>query len=244
LVLGDWKAESQGSRSGYEAVCRFNPAVICRSAYRIPEPWDRNFNKGFRVSVVLADTAPRSFVDADANKPSPAIVIHNEGSSASIPAIGSLIGPDGKWKLPPSGPSPAIVPFDAAQAKQHQESWAKHLGVPVEITTSIGMKLVLIPPGEFEMGSPKELLEEESRLHRDDKMYRYVLLGEEQRHRARITKPFWLGATVVTQEDYQRVMGKNPSGFSAMGEMSFMVAGQDTRRLPVENVSLCDAVEF
>ena len=33
--------------------------------------------------------------------------------------------------------------------------------MPVEITNSIGMKLVLIPPGEFKMGSPKELIEEE-----------------------------------------------------------------------------------
>ena len=52
--------------------------------------------------------------------------------------------------LPPSPPS---MP---TKAKQHQEAWAKHLGVPVEQTNSIGMKLVLIPPGEFEMGSTPE----------------------------------------------------------------------------------------
>ena len=56
----------------------------------------------------------------------------------------------------PTGPEPprAVAPFDAEKAKEHQEAWAKHLGVPVEITNSIGMKLVLIPPGEFMMGSP------------------------------------------------------------------------------------------
>ena len=37
--------------------------------------------------------------------------------------------------------------------EEHQEAWAKHLGVPVEYTNSIGMKFVLIPPGEFMMGS-------------------------------------------------------------------------------------------
>ena len=37
--------------------------------------------------------------------------------------------------------------------------------MPVEITNSIGMKLVLIPPGEFQMGSPKELIEEELKAH-------------------------------------------------------------------------------
>ena len=62
-----------------------------------------------------------------------------------------------------TGPAPplAIAPFDAATAQEHQESWAKHLGVSVEVANSIGMKLVLIPPGEFEMGSEKELIEEE-----------------------------------------------------------------------------------
>ena len=68
-------------------------------------------------------------------------------------------------ETPPGAPPPAVAPFDAKKAKEHQEAWAKHLGVPVEITNSIGMKLVLIPPGEFQMGSPKELIEEELKTH-------------------------------------------------------------------------------
>ena len=61
----------------------------------------------------------------------------------------------------PQCPSPAVAPFDAAKAKEHQEAWAKHLAVPVEQTNSIGMKLVLIPPGEFDMGStPEEIASE------------------------------------------------------------------------------------
>ncbi len=50
----------------------------------------------------------------------------------------------------PIGPTPplATAPFDAAQAKVHQEAWAKHLGLPVEFTNGIGMKFRLIPPGE------------------------------------------------------------------------------------------------
>src|SRR5205807_9407968 len=53
-------------------------------------------------------------------------------------------------------PPPAVAPFDAAQAKAHQEAWAKHLGVPVEFTNSIGMELRLIPPGDFLMGTDRE----------------------------------------------------------------------------------------
>ena len=61
--------------------------------------------------------------------------------------------PAAPWNLPAGAPPPAIAPFDAKKAKEHQAAWAKHLGVPVEMTNSIGMKFVLIPPGEFDMGS-------------------------------------------------------------------------------------------
>ncbi len=40
-------------------------------------------------------------------------------------------------------------PIRCCAIPRHQEAWAKHLGVPVEQTNSIGMKLVLIPPGLF-----------------------------------------------------------------------------------------------
>ena len=82
------------------------------------------------------------------------------------------------------------------------------------------------------MGSPKELIEEELRLHGGDGWYRDHLPGEAPQHRVRITKPYWLGVTEVTQEEYQRVMGSNPSKFQG-----------DPKR-PVEQVSWDDAVEF
>ena len=77
-----------------------------------------------------------------------------------------------------------MAPFGEAEAKRHQAAWASHLKSPVEVTNSIGMKFVLIPVGEFLMGSP-EL--EEGR--KDD----------EQLHRVRITKPFYPGVYEVTQ---------------------------------------------
>ena len=99
-----------------------------------------------------------------------------------------------------------------------------------EITNSIGMKLVLIPAGEFMMGSP----DADPNAGSDEK----------PAHRVQITKPFYMGVYEVTQGEYERVMGKNPSHFSANGGGKEKVVGQDTTRYPVENVSWEDAVAF
>jgi formylglycine-generating enzyme required for sulfatase activity len=59
-----------------------------------------------------------------------------------------------------------------------------------------------------------------------------------------ITRPFCLGACEITQDEYQRVMGANPSKFSPQGQGRQGVAGLDTARYPVESVSWQEAVEF
>jgi len=99
-----------------------------------------------------------------------------------------------------------------------------------EISNSIGMKLVLVPAGEFRMGSPNS---EEGRSG-----------YEGPQHKVRITKPFYMGKYEVTQGEFQEVMGRNPSRFSTRGENKWQVSGMDTNRFPVENVSWNDAVEF
>src|SRR5262249_43483756 len=48
---------------------------------------------------------------------------------------------------------------DEMQARSHQEAWARHLGVDLEITNCVGMKLRLIPPGQFTMGTSEEQVE-------------------------------------------------------------------------------------
>jgi len=142
----------------------------------------------------------------------------------------------------PNIPVPAIASLEEKKAKEHQSAWSRQSGMPVETTNSIGMKLALIPPGEFEMGSPKELIEEDLKTATD--WYKVCLPSEGPQHRVRIAKPFYLGMHQVTQEEYQRVIGKNPSEFCATGNGRFKVAGQDTMRFPVDNVSWDDAVEF
>ncbi len=141
-------------------------------------------------------------------------------------------------------PNLAVAPFDPPTAKKHQDAWAKHVGVPVEITNSIGMKLMLIPPGEFQMGSPQELIDEELKGFTGPPVIKAYLRGEGPRHLVQITRPFFLGKYDVTQEEYQKVMGANPSNFSAAGPGKDKVAGLDTKHFPVETVSWNDAVDF
>jgi formylglycine-generating enzyme required for sulfatase activity len=88
-------------------------------------------------------------------------------------------------------------------------------------TNSVGMTFTYIPAGEFLMGSPDD--EKERR-------------GDEYQHRVRITKPFCLGIHEVTQEQYQRVMGQNPSHFQG-------ACGGGPNH-PVEQASWEDAQEF
>jgi len=109
-----------------------------------------------------------------------------------------------------------------------------------------GIEMVLIPPGEFVMG--KSLDDEEAEDH------------ECPTHTVRITTAFYLGRYEVTQQQYAKVMGKDPSKFSAGGKLSVDGLMNDgwTRReaeqavkergvrglgLPVETVSWndCDA---
>jgi len=129
----------------------------------------------------------------------------------------------------PASPPLAVAPFDAAQAKEHQAAWSRHLGQPVEVSNSIGMKLILIPPGEFLMGSP------DSETGRS---------ADETQQHVRITKPYYMGVYEVTQGEYARVMGINPSWFSRTNRGRDMVSRRDTSRFPVEQVSWAEALVF
>src|SRR5262249_20241124 len=71
--------------------------------------------------------------------------------------------------------------------------------VPIR-TNALGMRFALIPPGSFLMGSP------EDEDHRSG--------NEGPLHEVRITRPFYLGVTQVTQEQYRKVMDETPSRFS------------------------------
>ncbi|HEX4131867.1 MAG TPA: SUMF1/EgtB/PvdO family nonheme iron enzyme [Pirellulales bacterium] len=95
------------------------------------------------------------------------------------------------------GPRPAIAPFDAKQARAAQEAWAAHLATTVETTNSVGAKMLLIPPGEFLMGSTPEQVAASG-------IPPWEAKWELPQHRVTITRPYRLGATEVTVSQFKQ----------------------------------------
>jgi serine/threonine protein kinase/formylglycine-generating enzyme required for sulfatase activity len=118
-----------------------------------------------------------------------------------------------------SQPPLAIAPFDAKQARAHQEAWAKYLEVPVEYTDSIGMQFTLIPPGQFTMGNSRSTSDNETSVHR-----------------VTISRPFYLGRQEVSQRQFAQIIGTNPSEFHDKNG--------GTPDHPVETVSWDEADRF
>jgi formylglycine-generating enzyme required for sulfatase activity len=109
---------------------------------------------------------------------------------------------------------------------------------PRTLANSIGLELILIPAGEFDIDVP------DSDLARGAGVPWKPWPAEQPAHRVRITRAFYLGKFEVTQEQYEKVMGKNPSFFSRTGPFKDRVQDLDTRRFPVEGVTWEEAQAF
>ena len=87
----------------------------------------------------------------------------------------------------------------------------------IDLGKDFKLEIVLIPAGKFKMGSPES---EKGRSF------------SEMQHEVTLTKPFYLGKFEVTQEQWEGVMGNNPSSRTKGA------------KLPVTGVSWKDCQEF
>ena len=114
------------------------------------------------------------------------------------------------------------IPVDADEAKKLQKKAASDLGIPLEKTIALdsdtNMEFVLIPAGEFHMGS----LDGEYKRDKD----------EGPLHHVKISKPFYMGKHEVTQLQYKLVMGA-PKKCKFTGD-----------NLPLDNTSWQEATYF
>jgi formylglycine-generating enzyme required for sulfatase activity len=115
----------------------------------------------------------------------------------------------------------AIAPFDAQSATHLQQQTAIYLDEPVLRTIDLGddvkIELLLIPAGEFDMGSP---FSEWPREYDEDPV-----------RRIKISRPFYIGRYEVTQAQWKAVMGYTSCHFK----------GPD---LPADGIPWKDAVAF
>ena len=105
------------------------------------------------------------------------------------------------------------------EAQIRQQHWAIKLGLPVEVKTNkTGIALRLIPPGKVIMGSPYR----EAGRNSDEKPRNIV-----------INSPFYCGKFEITREQWELVMGSDPSYFK-----------DDDKNTPVEHISWEDCQKF
>ena len=134
-------------------------------------------------------------------------------------AVPTVTKPDPTAVIPATG-NLLVAPFIEAKAKEAQKEVAKSLKREVEEKEDLGkdvkLEMVLVPAGKFKMGSP------ESEKGRSK---------AETLHEVTLTNPFYMGKYEVTQEQWEAVMGKNPSI-------------RKGAKLPVTNVSWEDCQDF
>jgi len=121
------------------------------------------------------------------------------------------------------------------------------------VTNSIGMEFVHISAGSFTVGAfhppfpvpadtvkgakrPLNMYMGEGRYSTSEFALAQTLSQRDSREGfvVKIRKDFWMGRFEVTQSQWKKVMGANPSTFS----------GAESDQLPVENVSWADAQAF
>jgi formylglycine-generating enzyme required for sulfatase activity len=136
----------------------------------------------------------------------------------SAPAPAAKAPPPPPVEAPPPPASPAAK---APALRELPPTPAKPKEPPRDLKIDLGagatLDLVLLPAGRFTMGSPDDELGRE----RDEGPLREVVFRA----------PLYMGKYEVTQEQYEAVMGQNPSQFKGP-------------RRPVESVSSFEAQEF
>jgi formylglycine-generating enzyme required for sulfatase activity len=99
-------------------------------------------------------------------------------------------------------------------------------------TNNFGMEFIWIPPGEFFMGSPSNENEREPEG------------CDETLHRVTLSRGFYMGKNLVTQEQWRAVMGDNPSEFKGETHLPVeFVNWEDCQRF-ISKLRLCDGTPY
>ena len=230
----------QGASSGPHRVLRgggaYSGPQACRSAYRTgADPTGAYDNRGFRVvcegeNISIPPSSPAPNVTPSsaggAGQPQTGEVAAADLGGAGQPQTGEVATADLGGAGQPQTSEVAAADLGGAEQPQTGEVATTDLGgaeqpqtgevATADLGGGVKIDLVWVPAGCFQMGSPDA---EQDHQSCEGPVHTVELDG------------FWMGKYEVTQEQYEAVMGKNPSKFKGA-------------KNPVEQVSWNDAVEF
>jgi serine/threonine protein kinase len=170
--------------------------------------------------------------------------------------------PQSKQRNVPKPPS-AIFPFDSVRGKELQHNCAKFLDVEEKWTNSLDMEFVLIPPGEFKMGSSDEEIEaavaEAEQLNLGTNYIEYIQ-AEGPLRDEKIERAFYLATTEVNVAQFKEFVRETSYRTTAetngLGGFGFVSRQQtegvdwgnpeidQTDQHPVVEITLADAEQF
>jgi RNA polymerase sigma factor (sigma-70 family) len=133
----------------------------------------------------------------------------------------ACFGTGAGWVMLGSTPAAPVPPPRPAASDRNAQA-----GRPVPKNGPLGMNFVPLPKGTFYMGWNGR---------------------KGSARKTKIKDDFEIGVYTVTQEQWQKLMGNNPSHFSRQGEEKDKVKDikdEDLKRFPVENVSWNDVQKF
>ncbi len=109
----------------------------------------------------------------------------------------------------------------------------KARGFTEDLGDGVTLPMTEIPAGQFWMGTPDDEIERLRKEYKQEYFRR-----ESPQHLVTISR-FFMGRCPITQDQYQKIMGENPSNFTYDFEQS-----GDVLQRPVEQVSWLKAKEF
>ena len=188
------------------------------------------------------------------------VIEHDDGRLETVaPSVFHAERGAGHTDVP--APPAASTPFSPDDAWQHQETWAKFLNEPVLVENVVGMRLALIPPGDFEVGYSEGQAGRLLRRLRDagieTESTRTRLEHSMPAHRVTLTQPWYCGCYPVTVGQFRAFV--DATGYRTTAETNgggvhdevqnpeynWMNPGFDQADdHPVVQVSYHDAVEF
>jgi formylglycine-generating enzyme required for sulfatase activity len=183
---------------------------------------DRSDSLGIDIFLIgnIQPITPPSVPIPQPIPPSLSPPINNTSRRKILASLGSLgiggaiywfgIKPATSSSSPVSQPSPSQTPISKSTSQRASDYMET-------LPEGIKLEMIAIPAGEFLMGSPESAYD----AYKDEKPQHKVKLSH-----------FFMGKYPVTQEQYQAVMGSNPSKF------------KDNPKNPVDYVSWDDAQSF